>query len=395
LKGEIHVNGKIYFDNAATKPVRPEVFEAMKPLLLDEYGNPSSIYQPARSAKKLLDRSREQIAGAIGSLTEEVFFTSGATEANNWALRGVIESCAAGKHIITTAIEHHAVLHTCEYLQKSHGCDITYLPVDSDGLIDTDALMRAIRPDTALISVMFVNNEIGVVQPINEIGEIARARGILFHTDAVQALGYEHIDVNEQNIDLMSLSAHKIHGPKGVGALYIRKGTKLPPFIIGGGQENGRRAGTENMPGIVGFGKAAELISAEREEANLHMKKLQNKIIDSVLKIPNTRLNGSRDKRVSGNINVCFEFIEGESLLLLLDMKGIYASSGSACTSGSLDPSHVLLAIGLSHEIAHGSLRISLSKYSTEAEADVLLDELPAIVERLREMSPLYTKNKE
>ena len=384
------MNKKIYFDNAATKPVRSEVFEAIKPLLMDEYGNPSSVCEPARNAKKLLECARKQVADAIGALPAEVFFTSGATEANNWALRGVVEAAISGKHIITTAIEHHAVLHTCEYLEKAHGCDVTYLPVDAFGLVNTDDIVRAIRPDTAVISIMFVNNEIGTVQPIKEIGQVARAHGVLFHTDAVQALGYEAIDVVDQNIDLMSLSAHKIHGPKGVGALYIRKGTKLPSFIIGGGQESGRRAGTENMPGIVGFGRAAEMICIEREEAVLHMKKLQEKIIDGVLKIPHTRLNGSREKRVAGNINVCFEFIEGESLLLLLDMKGIFASSGSACTSGSLDPSHVLLAIGLPHEIAHGSLRISLSKYNTEAEVNILLAELPAMVKRLREMSPIY-----
>ena len=386
------MNKKIYFDNAATKPVRPEVFEAMKPLLMEEYGNPSSIYELARNSKKLLEKARKQVADAIGALPSEIFFTSGATEANNWALSGVIETVkgASKKHIITTSIEHHAVLHTCKYLEKTHGCDVTYLPVDEFGLINTDDLIRAIRSDTVIISVMFVNNEIGTVQPIKEVGEIARAHGILFHTDAVQALGFLPIDVGSQNIDLMSLSAHKIHGPKGIGALYIRKGTKLPPFIHGGGQEGGRRAGTENMSGISGFGKAAELVSSELEQTVLHLKKLQDKIIDGVLKIPHSRLNGSREHRVAGNVNVCFEFIEGESLLLLLDMKGIFASSGSACTSGSLDPSHVLLAIGLPHEIAHGSLRISLSKYNTESEVDVLLAELPAIVKRLREMSPLY-----
>ncbi|MDR2903808.1 MAG: cysteine desulfurase NifS [Clostridiales bacterium] len=382
---------KIYFDNAATTQVRQEVFETMSPYFTENYGNPSSIYEIARTNKKAIDTAREQIAQAIGADAAELFFTGSGTEADNWAIKGVAEAYREkGTHIITTAIEHHAVLHTCQYLETK-GFEVTYLPVKENGIIDLDALKKAIRPTTILISIMFANNEIGTIQPIAEIGAVAKENGILFHTDAVQALGHVPIDVKAMHIDLLTITAHKIYGPKGIGALYIRKGVRLKPFIHGGGQERGRRAGTENVPAIVGFGKAAALIIAEMAEESERLLRLRNKLVDGVLAaIPFVWLNGDRNSRLPGNANLSFKYIEGESILLLLEMQGIFASSGSACTSGSLDPSHVLLAIGLPHEDAHGSLRLTLGRYNTEAEVDRFLTALPPIITRLRQMSPLY-----
>lgn len=381
----------IYFDNAATTGVRPEVFEAMKPYFVQNFGNPSSIYKIARENKKAVDASREKIAKAINANANEIYFTAGGSESDNWAIKGIAESYSnKGKHIITLSIEHHAVLHTCQFLETK-GFEVTYLPVDSEGIVDLEELKKAIRKDTILISVMFANNEIGSVQPIAEIGKIAHENGIIFHTDAVQAAGHLPIDVEAMNIDLLSMSSHKFYGPKGIGALYIRKKIKITPLIHGGAQERNRRAGTENVAGIVGMGLALELITNELEEETKRLTYLRDKAIDGILSaIPYARLNGPRDKRLPGNVNISFEFVEGESILLLLDMKGICASSGSACTSGSLDPSHVLLAIGLPHEKAHGSLRISLGMFNTEEEVDYLLKELPPIIERMRAMSPLY-----
>jgi cysteine desulfurase len=382
---------KIYFDNAATTQMRKEVLDEMLPYFCEFYGNPSSIYEIARSTKKALEEARGKVAASIGAVDSEIFFTGGGSESDNWAIKGICESYKdKGNHIITTAIEHHAVLHTCEYLEKN-GFEVTYLPVDDDGIIRLEDLKAAIKPTTILITIMFANNEIGTVQPIKEIGEIAKQNKIIFHTDAVQAIGHINIDVKELNIDLLSLTAHKIYGPTGVGALYIKKGIKIKPLIHGGAQEKNRRAGTENLPGIIGLGKAMELAKEELEEENNRIIKLRDKLIDGILTtIPYCRLNGSREKRLPGNANISFEFIEGESLLLLLDMKGVFASSGSACTSGSLDPSHVLLSIGLPHEKAHGSLRMSLGRYNTESEIDKMLEFLPPIVTRLRQMSPLY-----
>ncbi len=384
---------EIYFDNAATTPVRKEVFEVMRPFMEWGFGNPSSVYKIARQAKKSLEEAREKVASALGAEPNEIFFTGCGTESDNWAIKGVAEALSQkGNHIITTQIEHHAVLNTCEYLAEK-GFEITYLPVDEFGIISLQDLRNAIKPETILISIMFANNEIGSIQPIGEIGAIAKEHGILFHTDAVQAVGHVPINVKDLNIDLLSLSAHKLHGLKGVGALYIRKGVKISKFMHGGGQERRRRGGTENVAGIVGLGKAIELAIAEMEEDNNRLLFLRNKLIDGVLSsIPYTRLNGHREKRLPGNANMSFEFIEGESLLLMLDMKGIYASSGSACTSGSLDPSHVLLAIGLDHEHAHGSLRLTLGRYNTEEEVNYFIEVLPGIVNKLREMSPLYEK---
>ena len=376
----------IYFDNAATTKPRKEVIDKMLPFITENYGNPSSIYKIARENKTAVDEARDNLAKAINAKANEIYFTAGGSESDNWALKGVADSCSdKGRHIITTAIEHHAILHTCEFLE-SKGFEVTYLPVDEYGIISIEDLKNAIRDDTILISVMFANNEIGSVQPIKEIGSIAREKGIVFHTDAVQALGHVPIDVEEMNIDLLSASGHKLYGPKGIGMLYIRKGIKIKPLIHGGAQERNRRAGTENVPGIVGFGEAVKL-----EQESKRLAALRDKLIDGILSsIPHSRLNGHPQKRLPGNVNISFEFIEGESMLLLLDMKGICASSGSACTSGSLDPSHVLLAIGLPHEKAHGSLRLTLGHFNTEEEVDVILKELPPIVSRLREMSPLY-----
>ena len=381
----------IYFDNAATTKPRKEVIDKMLPFITDNYGNPSSIYKIARENKNAVDEARENIAKAINSQTNEIYFTAGGSESDNWALKGVADSYSSkGKHIITTAIEHHAILHTCEFLE-SKGFEVTYLPVDEYGIISLEDLKNAIREDTILISVMFANNEIGSIQPIAEIGKIAKEKGIVFHTDAVQALGHVSIDVEAMNIDLLSASGHKLYGPKGIGMLYIRKGIKIKPLIHGGAQERNRRAGTENVPGIVGIGEAVRLASAELKDESIRLIALRDKLINGILSsIPYSRLNGHPTNRLPGNVNISFEFIEGESMLLLLDMKGVCASSGSACTSGSLDPSHVLLAIGLPHEKAHGSLRLTLGHFNTEEDVDYILNELPPIVARLREMSPLY-----
>ena len=386
----------IYFDHSATTPVRPEVLEAMLPYFTEKYGNASSIYKIARESRAAVDQARDSVAAAIGANPREIFFTSGGTEADNWAIKGLAyANRKRGRHIITSSIEHHAVLHTCQYLERE-GFEVTYLPVDDKGLIAPAQVEEAIREDTILISIMFANNEIGTIPPIEETGRIAKKHGIPFHTDAVQAIGNIHIDVESLGVDLLSMSAHKFYGPKGVGALYIRKGINLAPYLHGGAQEAGRRASTENVPGIVGMGKAIEIATANIDSYNEKLLKLSNMTIDGVLNsIPYVRLNGDRDKRLPGNVNFSFEFIEGESLLLLLDMAGIGASSGSACTSGSLDPSHVLLAIGLPHEIAHGSLRLTFGKDNTEEEVEYLLQVLPDIVKRLRDMSPLYEKVKD
>jgi cysteine desulfurase len=383
----------IYLDNAATTPVRKEVFEEMLPYFCESYGNPSSIYEIAKKNKRAVEAARGKIAAAIGASPEEIFFTGSGTEADNWAIKGIAEQNAdKGRHIVTTAIEHHAVLHTCEYLQKL-GWEISYVPVDEYGLVNAEDVKNAVRGDTSLITVMFANNEIGTLQPIAEIGAFASEKGIAFHTDAIQAFGHVPIDVKSMNIGLMSLSAHKTYGPKGVGALYVRKGIRLPSFIHGGGQERGHRAGTENVPGIVGFGKAAELAIAEMGSEAERLTALRDRMIDGILgSIPYCRLNGSRDKRLPGNVNISFEFIEGESILLFLDMNGISASSGSACTSGSLDPSHVLLAIGLPHEKAHGSVRMTFGRETTEGDVDFVIKTLAPIIQRLRDMSPLYEK---
>lgn len=381
----------IYFDNAATTPVRKEVLETILPYFSEHYGNASSVYSIARESKKAIDKAREQVANALGAEPAEIFFTAGGSESDNWALKGIAESMASkGKHIITSVIEHHAILHTCEYLE-SKGFEVTYLPVDEYGKVRIEDLKAAIRPDTILISIMFANNEIGTIEPIAEIGKIARENGIYFHTDAVQAVGHVKIDVKEMNIDMLSLSGHKLGAPKGIGALYIRKGVKLKSFIHGGAQERGRRAGTENVPGIVGLGKAIEMAVNEMDEVTPRLIKMRDKLITELTsKISHTKLNGHPVDRLPGNVNLSFEFIEGESMLLFLDMNGICASSGSACTSGSLDPSHVLLSIGLPHEKAHGSLRLTLGHMNTEEEVDYIIEKLPPIVQRLRDMSPLY-----
>ncbi len=381
----------IYLDNAATTPARPEVVEAMLPYFTEKFGNPSAVYDFASQNKKVITDVRDRIADTLGGQSEEVYFTAGGSEADNWALKAAAEAYQdKGKHIITSKIEHHAILHTCEYLETK-GFEVTYIDVDEDGILDLDALEKAIRPDTVLISIMFANNEIGTVQPIAEIGRIAREHGVIFHTDAVQAYGHVPIDVNEMNIDMLSASGHKLNGPKGIGFLYIRKGLKLRSFIHGGAQERKRRAGTENVTGIVGLGKAVEIAFATMEERRAKEIEMRDYLIQKVMaEIPYTRLNGHRTMRLPNNVNFSFQFIEGESLLIMLDMKGICASSGSACTSGSLDPSHVLLAIGLPHEIAHGSLRLTLGENNTMEEMDYVIDALKEIVNRLRSMSPLY-----
>lgn len=381
----------IYLDNAATTQVYPEVLEAMNPYFTEYYGNPSSIYSFAGEANKAVAKARETLADLIHAKAEEIYFTGGGSESDNWALKATAEAYGdKGKHIITTKIEHHAILHTCEYLEKK-GYEVTYLGVDEYGSVRLDELEKAIRPDTILISVMTANNEIGTIQPIEEIGQIAKKHGVLFHTDAVQAFGHIEIDVEKMNIDMLSASGHKINGPKGIGLMYIRKGVKIRSFIHGGAQERSRRAGTHNVPGIVGFAKAAELAKASLGNRIAYETELRDYLIERVLKeIPYSRLNGERQKRLPNNTNFCFQYIEGESLLILLDQKGICGSSGSACTSGSLDPSHVLLAIGLPHEIAHGSLRLTLSEKTTKEEIDFTIDELKKIVDRLRSMSPLY-----
>lgn len=381
----------IYLDNAATTAVYPEVLDAMLPFFTEEYGNPSAIYTFAGKAREAVEAARKNIADLIGAKSAEIYFTAGGSESDNWALKAAAENYAAkGKHIITTKIEHHAILHTAEYLEKQ-GYEITYLDVDEYGVVKLEQLKQAIRPDTILISVMAANNEIGTVQPLAEIGRIAKEHGVLFHTDAVQAFGHIPLQVDEMNIDLLSASGHKLGGPKGVGFLYIRRGTKIKPLIHGGAQERKLRAGTLNVPGIVGFGKAAELAAGNMEQRSEYESQLRDYLISRIKKeIPYCRLNGHEQNRLPNNAHFCFRFIEGESMLILLDQKGICASSGSACTSGSLDPSHVLLAIGLPHEIAHGSLRITLSEKTTRDEIDFVVEQLKIIIERLRNMSPLY-----
>lgn len=381
----------IYLDNAATTKTAPEVVDAMLPYFSEHYGNPSSIYSLAGESKKAVTEAREIIANALGAKSNEIYFTAGGSEADNWALKATAESYKnKGNHIITTKIEHHAILHTCEWLEKN-GFEVTYLNVDENGVVKLEELKRAIRPTTILISVMFANNEIGTIQPMKEIGEIAKEHGILFHTDAVQAFGQIPIHVDEYHIDMLSSSGHKLNGPKGIGFLYIRTGLKLRSLIHGGAQERKRRAGTENVPGIVGYGKAVERAMATMEERTAKERELRDYLIDRVLKeIPYTRLNGHRTLRLPNNANFSFQFIEGESLLIMLDMEGICGSSGSACTSGSLDPSHVLLAIGLPHEIAHGSLRLTLNEEITREDLDFVVENLKRIIERLRSMSPLY-----
>lgn len=381
----------IYLDNAATTQAYPEVVQEMLPFFTEYYANPSAVYGFASEAEQAVDKARGIIADTIGANKEEIYFTGGGSESDNWALKATAEAYGSkGKHIITSKIEHHAILHTAQWLEK-HGFEVTYVGVDEDGKIKLDELEVAIRPDTILISVMAANNEIGTIQPLKEIGAIARKHGVFFHTDAVQAFAHIPIDVDEMNIDMLSASGHKINGPKGIGIMYIRKGVKIRSVIHGGAQERQRRAGTHNVTGIVGMGKAAEISVANMESRNAYETKLRDYLIDRVLsEIPYTRLNGHRTDRLPNNANFCFRFIEGESLLILLDQNGICASSGSACTSGSLDPSHVLLAIGLPHEIAHGSLRLTLSETTTKEEIDYTVDKLKEIIDRLRGMSPLY-----
>lgn len=381
----------IYLDNAATTKTAPEVVEAMLPYFTEMYGNPSSVYSFSQKSKEAITAGREKIAKTLGANPEEIYFTAGGSESDNWALKATAEAYKEkGNHIITTKIEHHAILHTGDWLEK-HGFEVTYVDVDEFGKVKLDELEKAIRPTTILISVMFANNEIGTIQPIKEIGEIAKEHGILFHTDAVQAYGHVPINVDDLHIDMMSASGHKINGPKGIGFLYIRTGVKIRSFIHGGAQERKRRAGTENVPGIVGFGKAAEIAAANMEERIKYESELRDYLMDRVIaEIPYARINGSRENRLPNNANFSFQFIEGESMLIMLDDKGICGSSGSACTSGSLDPSHVLLAIGLPHEIAHGSLRLTLSEETTKEDIDYTVDSLKAIVARLRSMSPLY-----
>ncbi len=386
----------IYADNAATTKIAPAVLEAMMPYLTEEYGNASSLYEHGSRAKQGVEKAREQVANAIGALPREIYFTAGGSEADNWAIKGVARAMAkkGKKHIISTKFEHHAVLHTLNALEKE-GFEVTLLDVHENGVVRVEELEAALREDTGLVTVMYANNEIGTVQPITEIGALCKEKKIIFHTDAVQAVGNVPIDVKAQNIDLLSMSGHKFHGPKGIGALYIRRGVIIPNLIDGGAQEFGRRAGTENTPGIVGMGAAIEQAVATMDERAKKCREISDYIIDNALKIERSRLNGDRQKRLPGNVNMCFEGIEGESLLLMLDLKGICASSGSACTSGSLDPSHVLLSIGLKHEVAHGSLRLSFSDDNTLEDAKYIIEQLKPIVERLRMMSPLWMHIKE
>ncbi len=385
----------IYADNAATTSLSPKVLEEMMPYLTNEYGNASSLYELGGRSKSAVNTARERVANAISAGTSEIYFTGGGSESDNWAIKGVAEMMAkkGKKHIISTAFEHHAVLHCLDRLRKN-GFEITLLPVHENGIIRLSELEDAIREDTALVTIMYANNEIGTIQPITEIGEICKKHGVIFHTDAVQAVGNVKIDVKAQNIDLLSMSSHKFHGPKGVGALYIRKGLVLPNLIDGGAQEKGRRAGTENTAGIVGMGKAIEIAVSIMNERNQKLIQIRDRIMNEALKIERSRVNGDRTNRLPGNVSLCFEGIEGESLLLMLDLKGIAASSGSACTSGSLDPSHVLLSLGLPHEIAHGSLRLSFSDENSLEDADYILSVLPEIIERLRSMSPLWDRIK-
>ena len=393
-ENNIEINTKLFRRKqkpAATTQVYPEVVDAMLPYFTEHYGNPSAIYSFADEAERAVDHARGEVADLIGAKKDEIYFTGGGSESDNWALKATAEAYAAkGKHIITSAIEHHAILHTAQWLEK-HGFEVTYVGVDEDGKIKLDELEAAIRPDTILISVMAANNEIGTIQPLKEIGEIAKEHGILFHTDAVQAFGHIPINVDDMHIDMLSASGHKLNGPKGIGVMYIRKGVKIRSFIHGGAQERQRRAGTHNVPGIVGLGKAVELAKANMAERSAYETKLRDHLIERVTsEIPYTRLNGHRTDRLPNNANFCFRFIEGESMLILLDQAGICGSSGSACTSGSLDPSHVLLAIGLPHEIAHGSLRLTLSEKTTLEDIDYTVDKLKEILARLRSMSPLY-----
>lgn len=383
---------RVYLDYAATTPVKEEVLEAMLPYYKGGFGNPSSFHGFGQEIKKDVSDAREMVASSINADASEIYFTGGGSEADNWAIKGIaFANKKKGNHIITCKIEHHAVLHACEYLEKFHGFEVTYLDVDKYGLVDPKELEAAIKDETILITIMYANNEIGSIQPIEEIAKIANERNIFFHTDAVQALGHVELDVKELGVDLMTITAHKIYGPKGIGALYIKKGIKLHNLIHGGAQERRKRAGTENVAGIVGFAKACQLATANLKADNERLTKMRDRLISEVLeKIPYSRLNGHSEKRLSNNANFCFEFIEGEGILLLLDFAGIGASSGSACTSGSLDPSHVLMAIGLPHEIAHGSLRVSIGDMTTDEEIDYIIEVLPGIIEKLRSMSPLY-----
>lgn len=385
----------IYADNAATTQVSEEVLNAMLPYFRTAYGNASSIYKLGRDAQRDIEIAREKVANAIGADPNEIYFTSCGSESDNWAIKGVCDKLASKgkKHIVTTVFEHHAILHTCQYMEK-HGFEVTYVPIDSKGMVNPEDIRNAIREDTAIVSVMYANNEIGAIQPISEIAEICKEKGVIFHTDAVQAVGHVEIDVHKQKIDLLSLSGHKIHAQKGIGALYMRKGLSLPNFLHGGAQERNKRAGTENVPAIVGLGTAIEIATTDIAKKAEIITARRNRLIDGILKLPKTRLNGDRDKRLPGNLNISIEGIEGESLLLMLDLNGICASSGSACTSGSLDPSHVLLALGLKHEVAHGSLRLSIDESTSDEDVDYILEVVPKVVERLRNMSPLWEKIK-
>ncbi|WP_337484155.1 cysteine desulfurase NifS [Porcipelethomonas sp.] len=383
----------VYADNAATTKVSKPVLDVMMPYFTEEYGNASSIYALGRSAKKALETARETVAKAIGAETSEIYFTSCGSESDNWAIRSVCERLAAKgkKHIITSVFEHHAVLHTCQALEKL-GFEVTYLPVYENGIVKTEDVKNAIREDTALVTIMYANNEIGTIQPVEEIAAVCREKGVLFHTDAVQAMGHVKIDVHAQGIDMLSLSGHKIHAQKGIGALYVRKGIPVTNLIFGGAQERNRRAGTENLPAIAGFAKAMEIASTDIEKRAEKTAKQRDRLIEGILKLPRTRLNGDPVKRLPGTVNISIEGVEGESLLLMLDLNGICASSGSACTSGSLDPSHVLLALGLKHEVAHGSLRLSIGDETTDEDIDYILEVVPKVVKRLRDMSPLWER---
>ncbi len=383
----------IYADNAATTKVSKPVLDAMMPYFTEQYGNASSIYEMGRSAKKALETARATVAESIGAEPSEIFFTSCGSESDNWAIRSVCERLAARgkKHIVTSVFEHHAVLHTCQALEKQ-GFEVTYLPVYENGIVKPEDVKNAIREDTAIVTIMYANNEIGTLQPIEEIAAICHEKKVIFHTDAVQAVGHVKINVHEQGIDMLSVSGHKIHAQKGIGALYVRKGIPMTNLIYGGAQERNKRAGTENIPAIVGFAKAMEIANTDIEERGKKTAVLRDRLIDGILKLPRTRLNGDREKRLPGTVNISIEGVEGESLLLMLDLNGICASSGSACTSGSLDPSHVLLALGLKHEVAHGSLRLSLSDEATEEDVDYILEVVPKVVKKLRDMSPLWER---
>lgn len=383
----------VYADNSATTNISDEVFEAMLPYLKDQYGNASSIYKLGRDAQKAIEESRAKVAKALNADPKEIFFTSCGTESDNWAIRGVCEKLKAkGKnHIVTSVFEHHAILHTCQYMERQ-GYEVTYVPVGDKGLVNVEDVKNAITDKTAIVSIMYANNEIGTIQPIEEIAKVCHEKGVIFHTDAVQAVGNVEIDVKKQGIDMLSLSGHKIHAQKGIGAIYIKRGLVLPNLIYGGGQERGKRPGTENTAAIVGLGRAMEIAVQGIPEKNERVTKMRNRLIDGLLTIPNTRLNGDREKRLAGNCNISFEGVEGESLLLKLDEHGIMASSGSACTSGFLDPSHVLLSLGLKHEVAHGSLRLSINNQNTEEDIDYILEWVPKVIEELRSMSPVWEK---